>query len=429
MSSPEVEVVGELIQCAPLLQWDALAPEHRAPAAPLALERLARAAAAALAGAAPPPRLALARALLAALARPLVLADAERLAARAAAEPAPDAPEAPDAVELCLDYLHDAFVSGYDLLDAALGSVVVGEGTCELVPGTDSYCVALGWLLLLDAQAELCGLARGDLVQHYVAYYRARQYAEPVLRAALRLLPPAVLAHAADGAAPAAAALAPAFLAAPAYSVRTPADAALVGALACRALFALVAGPGAGGARGWWGAAAARPARLLERVVALYVAPAVVREQLRELAARAPDLDDTEVEISWGAREVRAVYCVEERRLELRVWLAPAHPLVAPRLAAAGGGAGAGGVQWLQLYMAQQHGSVLGALRLWTGAVCARVEAAPQCYICYCRLQPSTGRLPKVPCYQCKNKFHNLCLRKWFATSNKSNCPLCRAAF
>ncbi|KAF9802696.1 hypothetical protein SFRURICE_011707, partial [Spodoptera frugiperda] len=203
--------------------------------------------------------------------------------------------------------------------------------------------------------------------------------------------------------------------------VRAPADAALVGALACRALFALVAGPGAGGARGWWGAAAARPARLLERVVALYVAPAVVREQLRELAARAPDLDDTEVEISWGAREVRAVYCVEERRLELRVWLAPAHPLVAPRLAAAGAG-GAGGVQWLQLYMAQQHGSVLGALRLWTGAVCARVEAAPQCYICYCRLQPSTGRLPKVPCHQCKNKFHNLANGSRRATNPTARC-------
>ncbi|CAH1646885.1 unnamed protein product [Spodoptera littoralis] len=392
MTSPQVEVVGELVRCAPLLQWDALAPEHRAPAAPLALERLARAAAAALGAAAPPPRLALARALLASLARPLVLADAERLAAREAAP-------AHDAAVLCLDYLHAAFVAAHDLLDSALGSVVVGEGTCELVPGTDSYCVALGWLLLVDAQAELCSLARGDLVAHYVVWYRERQYAELVLRAALRLLPgahgPAGRRAAAGAGVPARAAL----------GVRAAARGALVGSLACRALYTLLTGPGAAGARGWWGAAPARAARLLERVVVQFVAPEAARQQLRELAAHAAELADTAVEISWGAREVRAVYCVDERRVELRARLAAAHPLAAPRLEAGGPGAGA----WLQLYVAQQ-GSVLGAVRLWAGAVGARVEAAPQCYICYCRLHPSSGRLPRVPCHQCKNKFHNLCL-------------------
>ncbi|CAH0702653.1 unnamed protein product [Spodoptera exigua] len=139
--------------------------------------------------------------------------------------------------------------------------------------------------------------------------------------------------------------------------------------------------------------------------------------------------DDNEVEISWSAAEVRAACCVDERRLELRVALQRAHPLRPPRLDAGAAPALPGRpAHWLALYLAA-GGRLRGALRLWAGAVSARVAAAPQCYICYCRLHPASGRLPRVPCHQCKNKFHNVCLRKWFATSNKSNCPLCRAAF
>ncbi|KAH9638438.1 hypothetical protein HF086_016763 [Spodoptera exigua] len=297
MTSPQVEVLGELIQCAPLLQWDALAGEHRAgPAAPLGLQRLARAAADALASAAPPPLLQLAHATLLALARPLVLDDAERLAAWSAPEPESDATEERPTPTLCLDYLHPAFTAGHELLDAALGSVVVGEGTCELVAGSDSYCVALGWLLLVDAQAELCELARGDLAQQYAQQHRSRRYAEPVLTAALRLLPPALLQHGGDGAdAAPAPQLAAAFERRPQYGVRAAERAEHVSALACRALYRLLDGAGAAGARGWWGAAPTRAARLLERVVCQYVAPRAVRLQLQDLQAHAADLDDVEV--------------------------------------------------------------------------------------------------------------------------------------
>lgn len=48
----------------------------------------------------------------------------------------------------------------------------LGEGTCEFVAMSDSYNVALGWLLLADVLAELCQLARGDLAQHYIQIYR-----------------------------------------------------------------------------------------------------------------------------------------------------------------------------------------------------------------------------------------------------------------
>ncbi|KAI8435640.1 hypothetical protein MSG28_003905 [Choristoneura fumiferana] len=99
--------------------------------------------------------------------------------------------------------------------------------------------------------------------------------------------------------------------------------------------------------------------------------------------------------------------------MELSVSLGAAHPLAPPRVAAAAP-APAPNTHWLAVYLAYQNGTVLSALRMWMDAVARRVEAAPQCYICYCRLHPATGRLPKVPCHQCpapvRNKFHAHCL-------------------
>lgn len=68
-----------------------------------------------------------------------------------------------------------------------------------------------------------------------------------------------------------------------------------VAALACRGVFSALCGPGAGGARGWWGAAPAHAARLLERLVRAYVAPPAARQQLRSLQQRAAELADVEV--------------------------------------------------------------------------------------------------------------------------------------
>nr|XP_049694945.1 E3 ubiquitin-protein ligase listerin isoform X3 [Helicoverpa armigera] len=425
MTSPRIEVIGALIECLKLSDWFALNAAHRR--SELSLARLLPAAAAALQR--PPHHAAawLAYHLLLALAGPLVLDDAEKLAQWSDGSEAEEAQARP---ALSVELLHDAFERLHDIVDAALASVVLGEGTCEMVPMSDSYNAALAWLLLGAALAALASRARGDLAQQYGAVWRDRRAAERTLGAALRLLPPAVWAACCDNPSPAPPQHHDLFLVDHDFSVHEAASSRAVSALACRALYGCVTGAGAAGARGWWGAAGARAGRLLARLVRVYVAPPAVREQLRELQRRAAEIDDAEIHIAWSSSEVTCWYSVEERRVELRVWLAREHPLVAPRLAAGGGGGGVGAnTHWLALYLAYQNGTLLNALKMWTAAVNARVESAPQCYICYCRLHPASGRLPRVPCHQCRNKFHNVCLRKWFATSNKSSCPLCRSPF
>lgn len=49
-------------------------------------------------------------------------------------------------------------------------------------------------------------------------------------------------------------------------------------------------------------------------------------------------------------------------------------------------------------------------MKMWAESVVSKVERSAQCYICYCRLHPTGGKLPNVTCYTCRNKFHNLCL-------------------
>ncbi|KAJ8727288.1 hypothetical protein PYW07_001407 [Mythimna separata] len=427
MTSPQIEVVDALIACTKLLDWDAVAAAHKHDA--LSLQRLARTASDALLTPAHHAHMHLAYHLLLALSKPLVLADAEKL--KLWSEEGGEGEEELPRPQLCIDYFHLAFGQLYEIVNAALSSVVLGEGTCEFVAMSDSYNMALGWLLLADVLATLCGLARGDLTHHYIQIYRERGYAEPLVTAALRLLPLGVFAYAEDatGATPAPPHYQDMFLTIKDFSVHEPARGGDVSALACRALYRVLCGAGTGGARGWWGAAPARAARLLERVVLAYVAPPAARDQLMHLHQRAHEIEDTEIRIAWSSNEVTCVYNVEERLIELRVWLARAHPLAAPRLAAPHASGPGANTHWVSLYLAYQNGTLLNALKMWTRAVSAKVESSPQCYICYCRLHPHTGRLPRVLCNQCKNKFHTNCLRKWFTTSNKSNCPLCRSAF
>ncbi|XP_026738347.1 E3 ubiquitin-protein ligase listerin-like [Trichoplusia ni] len=407
-------VLEALCSTVELMEWEALGKARAT--GPLALAALARR---------------LAARLLRRLAAPLVLDDAERLSLWSDDSSADDDAEH-ERPEFSLDYFHDTFTQLHEIVEAALSTVVLGEATCELVTTSDSYSMALGWLLLAEIIASVCHLARGDLYHHYLQIYRERKYVEAVLETALRLLPAELFAFAASTA-PAAPPphYASLFDAAPDFCApeRAAEEATEVAALACRGVFSALCGPGAGGARGWWGAAPGRAARLLERLVRAYVAPPAARQQLRALQQRAAELADVEVRIAWSSNEVTCLYTVEERVIELRVWLSPAHPLTPPRIAAADELGPGANTHWVALYLAYQNGTILNALKMWTQAVSAKVESSPQCYICYCRLHPNTGRLPRVPCHQCKNKFHNLCLRKWFATSNKSNCPLCRSTF
>ena len=76
-----------------------------------------------------------------------------------------------------------------------------------------------------------------------------------------------------------------------------------------------------------------------------------------------------------------------------------------------------------------RNGDIISAVLLWKNNIDKEIDGMEECFICYCVLHPTDKSLPRMPCKNCKNKFHVSCIRKWFKTSNKSNCPLCQAYF
>ena len=76
-----------------------------------------------------------------------------------------------------------------------------------------------------------------------------------------------------------------------------------------------------------------------------------------------------------------------------------------------------------------RNGDIISAILLWKSNIDKEMEGVEECHICYCVLHASDRSLPTLPCKNCGNKFHVGCIRKWFNTSNKSNCPLCQTFF
>ncbi|XP_068631510.1 E3 ubiquitin-protein ligase listerin [Battus philenor] len=450
LTSARAVVVGALVACVEHLQWEKVPAELRASefvpsetradgpgpseqpggqragelppggmrAGELARGRIARAAAGAPAH---PPTSLLSYKVLRLLAEGLVLDDAAMLAQWSELEEGTPRPA------LSLAHYDDALMRLEQLVDAALSDVSECE-SCEMAAGSEGERVARAYLLLSVAVYEQCQLARGDLVHHYIEHFRAQKYAEYLIACSVRLLPAELVAYAQDDrTAPPPAHYLPHFVTTPEFTVEEVCLPASVDALACRAFLAALVGAGGVDARGWWGALGGRQSRAVRRLVAACVTPHLQRTQLAELKRRAATLPDTHISLAWNG-EARCSLQVEDHSLELCMQMSDVHPLVPPRVFATAQPA-MPDTRWLTVYLAYQNGTLFNALKMWVRAVSSRVENSAQCYVCYCRLHPTSGRLATAGCRQCRNKFHTQCLRKWFSSSGNSKCPLCRSDF
>ncbi|RWS24942.1 E3 ubiquitin-protein ligase listerin-like protein, partial [Leptotrombidium deliense] len=135
-----------------------------------------------------------------------------------------------------------------------------------------------------------------------------------------------------------------------------------------------------------------------------------------------------------AAREIFAVYSVEDMSIELTITFPTNHP-ISPVAIDFGKRVGVSSSQWrtwlLQLttFLTHQNGSIVDGLSLWKKNIDKRFEGVEECMICFYILHGSTCQLPKLTCKHCKKKYHSACLFKWFKTSNNATCPLCRNLF
>ena len=82
----------------------------------------------------------------------------------------------------------------------------------------------------------------------------------------------------------------------------------------------------------------------------------------------------------------------------------------------------------LQSQLHNRNNSIINGILLWKDNIDKKLSGLEECAICY-DIVNTNGQLPKKGCKTCRKKFHGNCIMKWFAKSNKSECPLCKSQF
>lgn len=184
--------------------------------------------------------------------------------------------------------------------------------------------------------------------------------------------------------------------------------------------------------RKWWNATNARQKTFIDKLTTNFVSNLICNEELRSISKHEKH-ENMKVTVHTSTREVIAVYSIDEARMELNITLAPNHPLGAVKvenIKQIGSRAQSRnlGMQ-LTIFLTHQNGSIFDGLSIWKKNLDKKFEGVEECYVCYTVIHQDTCQLPKLSCKTCKKKFHGPCLYKWFTTSSKSTCPICRNVF
>ena len=157
------------------------------------------------------------------------------------------------------------------------------------------------------------------------------------------------------------------------------------------------------------------------------------------------------IRVLMQSREIFASYSLEEAKMELTISLPSNYPLGAIKIEStkhiAGRLQAREIVKQLSIYLTHQNGRLYDGISLWKKNLDRKYDGVEECYVCYSVINQDTCQLPRLTCKTCKKKFHSKfrqrtrnfftdffvssgnCLYKWFTSSNKSTCPLCRNVF
>ncbi|XP_054611847.1 E3 ubiquitin-protein ligase listerin [Dunckerocampus dactyliophorus] len=184
----------------------------------------------------------------------------------------------------------------------------------------------------------------------------------------------------------------------------------------------------------WWNSQEKRVSGAVEKFTTKHVSPVLSAAEISSVHGSMQMFDSMTVKARSAAREVIATYSVDDIFIELVIQLPQNYPL-GSIVVESGRRVGVSVQQWrnwmlqLSTYLTHQNGSIMEGLALWKNNVDKRFEGIEDCMICFSVIHGSNYSLPKKACRTCKKKFHSACLYKWFTSSNKSTCPLCRETF
>ncbi|XP_042314086.1 E3 ubiquitin-protein ligase listerin [Sceloporus undulatus] len=184
----------------------------------------------------------------------------------------------------------------------------------------------------------------------------------------------------------------------------------------------------------WWNSCEKRVFNIVDKFTSKYVSSVLSSQEISSVQTSTQLFNGMMVKARSATREVIATYSVDDIFIELIIQLPPNYPL-GSIIVESGKRVGVAVQQWrnwmlqLSTYLTHQNGSIMEGLALWKNNVDKRFEGVEDCMICFSVIHGSNYSLPKKACRTCKKKFHSACLYKWFTSSNKSTCPLCRETF
>lgn len=163
----------------------------------------------------------------------------------------------------------------------------------------------------------------------------------------------------------------------------------------------------------------------------------IIEEEVQEiLRAVGEGVFDSAMEIHASARtgSITTAYEKDGCQLEMSIRLSDCHPLALP-VCECTKQVGVTQSRWrrwvIQIVslLSNQDGSVLDAVFLFKQNLDKELEGTEPCPICYCVIHVQDHSMPRLACKTCSNKFHSKCIAKWFSTSHKNECPLCKQPF
>uniref|UniRef100_A0A8B9HFL6 E3 ubiquitin-protein ligase listerin n=1 Tax=Astyanax mexicanus TaxID=7994 RepID=A0A8B9HFL6_ASTMX len=184
----------------------------------------------------------------------------------------------------------------------------------------------------------------------------------------------------------------------------------------------------------WWNSQEKRVFSAVDKFTSKFVSSVLSLQEISSVQSSTQTFESMTVKARSTTREVIATYSVDDIFIELVIQLPQNYPLGSITVES-GRRVGVAVQQWrnwmlqLSTYLTHQNGSIMEGLSLWKNNVDKRFEGVEDCMICFSVIHGSNYSLPKKACRTCKKKFHSACLYKWFTSSNKSTCPLCRETF
>lgn len=330
---------------------------------------------------------------------------------------------------LSLAKLQNSVQQMQTVVDTMLLGIRLGN-SCTVCPFTDAYTYTMAYLLLWTVILEMCGLAIPELRYQYATILRNSGFLKNLLQNVFRLMPEQVL----QGTDPKYKVhkTSEMFASAPSLAFSQAYSSEMLEHMSCwvyctalQRLPALV--------RQWWSELEPRVASLVEQVTSVHCAPLLCAQEMKVIQGKDMHHGNMLVKVHPTVREVVAVYKVDEACMELSIQLPNNYPLGLVRVESGKQFVDSG--QWrnwmmqLRVFLTHQNGSIWDGLALWKRNLDKRFEGVEECYICFSILHGSNFQIPRQCCSTCKKKFHSTCLYKWFNTSNKATCPICRNLF